>query len=128
MQFPEWRLKRRPFLGAPSRLSSDRTGCSVISKLEEKDTYDVGGAKSDGQSRTKNQLAKSRLPFHGKSPFFGCFILPETHSQTGSRIPGPLITAVATKEVWSHEERAIQPLAHHLIIEASLETLTFRTS
>src|SRR5207245_1712180 len=39
---------RRPFLGAPSRLSSDRTGGSVISTLEEKDSYDVGGAKSDG--------------------------------------------------------------------------------
>src|SRR5207244_6956862 len=35
---------RRPFLGAPSRLSSDRTGGSVISTLEEKDSYDVGGA------------------------------------------------------------------------------------
>src|SRR5207244_6777556 len=43
---PRWGLRRRPFLGAPSRLSSDRTGGSVISTLEEKDSYDVGGAKS----------------------------------------------------------------------------------
>lgn len=40
---PRKGLRRRPFLGAPSRLSPDRTGDPVISKLEEKDNYDVGG-------------------------------------------------------------------------------------
>src|SRR4029077_2354723 len=34
-------------------------------------------------------LHRITLPFHGKSPFFESFILPETHSPTGSKIPGP---------------------------------------
>src|SRR5207249_3622223 len=49
---------RRPFLGAPSRLSSDRTGGSVISTLEEKDSYDVGGAKSDGHGGAESSCQK----------------------------------------------------------------------
>src|SRR5438094_4733532 len=51
---------RRPFLGAPSRLSSDRTGGSVISTLEEKDSYDVGGAKSDGHGGAESSCQKQR--------------------------------------------------------------------
>src|SRR5437879_3873687 len=51
---------RRPFLGAPSRLSSDRTGGSVISTLEEKDSYDVGGAKSDGHGGAESSCQKHR--------------------------------------------------------------------
>src|SRR2546422_4563982 len=39
---------RRPFLGAPSRLSSDRTGGFGFSTLEGKGFYDVGRAQSDG--------------------------------------------------------------------------------
>src|SRR5438128_8202599 len=49
---------RRPFLGAPARLSSDRTGGSVISTLEEKDSYDVGGAKSDGHGGAESSCQK----------------------------------------------------------------------
>src|SRR2546429_2145877 len=49
---------RRPFLGAPSRLSSDRTGGSVISTLEGKDSYDVGGAKSDGHGGAESSCQK----------------------------------------------------------------------
>src|SRR5207245_5280499 len=52
---------RRPFLGAPSRLSSDRTGGSVISTLEEKDSYDVGGAKSDGHGGAESSCQKQML-------------------------------------------------------------------
>src|SRR3989475_6929406 len=52
---------RRPFLGAPSRLSSDRTGGSVISTLEEKDSYDVGGAKSDGHGGAESSCQKQLL-------------------------------------------------------------------
>src|SRR5438093_7854050 len=52
---------RRPFLGAPSRLSSDRTGGSVISTLEEKDSYDVGGAKSDGHGGAESSCQKQKL-------------------------------------------------------------------
>src|SRR5256886_16091180 len=51
---------RRPFLGAPSRLSSDRTGGSVISTLEEKDSYDVGGAKSDGHGGAESSCQKQQ--------------------------------------------------------------------
>src|SRR5438445_13624508 len=51
-------LGRRPFLGAPSRLSSDRTGGPVISTLEEKDSYDVGGAKSDGHGGAESSCQK----------------------------------------------------------------------
>src|SRR2546425_3105418 len=51
---------RRPFLGAPSRLSSDRTGGSGISTLEEKDSYDVGGAKSDGHGGAESSCQKQR--------------------------------------------------------------------
>src|SRR6266478_4256006 len=53
---------RRPFLGAPSRLSSDRTGGSVISTLEEKDSYDVGGAKSDGHGGAESSCQKHVHP------------------------------------------------------------------
>jgi hypothetical protein len=35
-------------------------------------------------------LHRITLPLHGKSPFLGVLILPETHSQTGSKIPEPL--------------------------------------
>src|SRR5438132_10021454 len=52
---------RRPFLGAPSRLSSDRTGGSVISTLEEKDSYDVGGAKSDGHGGAESSCQKQKF-------------------------------------------------------------------
>src|SRR5438445_8588044 len=52
---------RRPFLGAPSRLSSDRTGGSVISTLEEKDSYDVGGAKSDGHGGAESSCQKQQI-------------------------------------------------------------------
>src|SRR6266550_3297055 len=52
---------RRPFLGAPSRLSSDRTGGSVISTLEEKDSYDVGGAKSDGHGGAESSCQKHHV-------------------------------------------------------------------
>src|SRR5438093_11986760 len=52
---------RRPFLGAPSRLSSDRTGGSVISTLEEKDSYDVGGAKSDGHGGAESSCQKHSM-------------------------------------------------------------------
>src|SRR3989441_10318798 len=38
---------RRPFLGAPSRLSSDRTGGSGFSPLEGKDSYYVRGAQTN---------------------------------------------------------------------------------
>src|SRR5438132_7406949 len=55
---------RRPFLGAPSRLSSDRTGGSVISTLEEKDSYDVGGAKSDGHGGAESSCQKQKQSFH----------------------------------------------------------------
>src|SRR5438445_4647527 len=51
-------LGRRPFVGAPCRLSSDRTGGSVISTLEEKDSYDVGGAKSDGHGGAESSCQK----------------------------------------------------------------------
>src|SRR5207244_1735380 len=53
----------RPFLGAPSRLSSDRTGGSVISTLEEKDSYDVGGAKSDGHGGAESSCQKQHPLF-----------------------------------------------------------------
>ena len=55
---PRKGLRRRPFLGAPSRLSPDRTGGPVISKLEEKDTYDVRGAKSDGHGGARSSCQK----------------------------------------------------------------------
>src|SRR5437867_5015277 len=55
---------RRPFLGALSRLSSDRTGGSVISTLEETNSYDVGGAKSDGQGGAESSCQK-----HGGDSF-----------------------------------------------------------
>src|SRR5437667_5687145 len=63
---------RRPFLGAPSRLSSDRTGGSVISTLEAKDSYDVGGAKSDGHGGTEQSCQKdcSVAPVGGLSVTF----------------------------------------------------------
>src|SRR2546425_7713526 len=51
-------LGRRPFLGAPSRLSSDRTGGSVISTLGGKDSYDVGGTKSDGHGGAESSCQK----------------------------------------------------------------------
>src|SRR5438309_10592731 len=58
---------RRPFLGAPSRLSSDRTGGSVISTLEEKDSYDVGGAKSDGHGGAESSCQKHSQPWELES-------------------------------------------------------------
>src|SRR5438128_3930835 len=64
---------RRPFLGAPSRLSSDRTGGSVISTLEEKDSYDAGGAKSDGHGGAESSCQKQENNrsncFHGGDRF-----------------------------------------------------------
>src|SRR2546425_9575671 len=42
----------------PSSASSDRTGGSVISTLEEKDSYDVGGAKSDGHGGAESSCQK----------------------------------------------------------------------
>src|SRR5438445_7412934 len=76
-------LGRRPFLGAPSRLSSDRTGGSVISTLEEKDSYDVGGAKSDGHGGAESSCQKHQIPpEHQKATGWWPF---------GSRLGGPLI-------------------------------------
>src|SRR5437660_1326218 len=76
---------RRPFLGAPSRLSSDRTGGSVISTLEEKDSYDVGGAKSDGHGGAESSCQKHEDTFEHDVP------LSETE---------PMIRSL-TEKVWS---------------------------
>ena len=66
---PRKGLRRRPFLGAPSPLSPDRTGGQVISKLEEKDTYDVGGAKSDGHGGATSSCQK-QASYSLPQPFY----------------------------------------------------------
>src|SRR5947209_18450159 len=58
---------RRPFLGAPSRLSSDRTGGSVISTLEEKDSYDVGGATLATDLDARSHYQRNCARPHGYS-------------------------------------------------------------
>src|SRR3989441_4688571 len=61
----------------PSSASSDRTGGSVISTLEEKDSYDVGGAKSDGHGGAESSCQKhlrlaiySHVRLHPEVPLF----------------------------------------------------------
>src|SRR5437870_11810286 len=87
---------RRPFLGAPSRLSSDRTGGSVISTLEEKDSYDVGGAKSDGHGGAESSCQKHpreltiwRFSIYGGACLAGDPKSPHTTSTQVLSITGP---------------------------------------
>src|SRR2546425_224495 len=74
---------RRPFLGAPSRLSSDRTGGSVISTLEEKDSYDVGGAKSDGHGGAESSCQKQMRNSKGSTVYYLFFA---SHKGTAEEI------------------------------------------
>src|SRR5439155_23338540 len=81
---------RRPFLGAPARLSSDRTGGSVISTLEEKDSYDVGGAKSDGHGGAESSCQK-----HG---FAGNISSCTQHSRRAAPLdPSPVMQSCAAR-------------------------------
>src|SRR5947209_20256791 len=97
---------RRPFLGAPSRLSSDRTGGSVISTLEEKDSYDVGGAKSDGHGGAESSCQKQGCPI---SLFLQVLEtqgwLPRTCAAPGLPSVWMLLRARSTRACVSVEER-----------------------
>src|SRR5947209_12637827 len=89
---------RRPFLGTPSPLSSDRTGGSVISTLEEKDSYDVGGAKSDGHGGAESSCQKHRQ-LRCLRCRFDCYRVERTSSRAG----------VAPAEVQRLSRRTVTP-------------------
>src|SRR6266478_6300766 len=88
---------RRPFLGAPSRVSADRTGGSVISTLEEKDSYDVGGAKSDGHGGAESSCQKHAVP-----------------AQCGQICAGPEMISFAASTL---------PISPDLLLESALDPL-----